>query len=192
MPRVNALERLSCRARRSQPGLKREMRRLATAPEKVFPDAVDEGDGEGLGVGLGVGEGIMFSQRCNGTLAPPISFTSVSHRAWILSKSGGPNGFSAVPGENDVTHLQIAHRPIVGCCKRVEFFCDAQRCLANFVVGTNVSDDGWINRIAKNHERVIAHFNRIGATGKRARHHDERIGRADQETKLFQRANLVA
>ena len=63
------------------------------------PDAVDEGDGEGLGVGLGVGEGIIFSQRCNGTLAPPISFTSVSHRAWILSKSGGPNGFSAVPGK---------------------------------------------------------------------------------------------
>src|SRR6267142_6480038 len=58
------------------------------------PEGVDEGDGEGLGVG----EGIMFSQRCNGTLAPPISFTSVSHRAWILSKSGGPNGFSAVPG----------------------------------------------------------------------------------------------
>ena len=28
-----------------------------------------------------------------------ISFTSVSHRAWILSKSGGPNGFSAVPGK---------------------------------------------------------------------------------------------
>ena len=37
MPWENALERLSCRARRSQPGLKREMRRLATAPEKVFP-----------------------------------------------------------------------------------------------------------------------------------------------------------
>ena len=63
------------------------------------PDAVDEGDGVGLGVGLGVGEGIVFSQRCNGTLAPPISFISVSHRAWILSKSGGPNGFSAVPGK---------------------------------------------------------------------------------------------
>ena len=61
----------------------------------VPPDAVDEGDGEGLGVG----EGIIFSQRCNGTLAPPISFTKVSQRAWILSKSGGPNGFSAVPGK---------------------------------------------------------------------------------------------
>jgi len=72
---------------------------------KGVPEGVDEGDGgpledgEGLGVGLGVGEGTMFSQRCNGTLAPPISFTSVSHRAWILSKSGGPNGFSAVPGK---------------------------------------------------------------------------------------------
>ena len=37
MPRENALGRLSCRARRSQPGLKREMRRLPTATEKVFP-----------------------------------------------------------------------------------------------------------------------------------------------------------
>ena len=36
MPLENALGRLSCRARRSQPGLKREMRRLATAKEKVF------------------------------------------------------------------------------------------------------------------------------------------------------------
>jgi len=45
------------------------------------PEAVDEGDGEGLGLGLGVGEGIIFCQRCNGTLAPPISFTSVSERA---------------------------------------------------------------------------------------------------------------
>ena len=37
MPRVNALGRLSCRERRPQPGLKREMRRLTTAKEKVFP-----------------------------------------------------------------------------------------------------------------------------------------------------------
>jgi hypothetical protein len=36
MRRVNALGRLSCWARRSQPGLKGERRRLATATEKVF------------------------------------------------------------------------------------------------------------------------------------------------------------
>ena len=34
---VNALGRLSCRARRSQPGSKREMRTSAMAQEKVFP-----------------------------------------------------------------------------------------------------------------------------------------------------------
>jgi hypothetical protein len=62
-------------------------------------DELEAGDVEGLGVGLGVGEGIIFSHRCNGTLAPPISFTSVSQRSWILSRSGGPNGFSAVPGK---------------------------------------------------------------------------------------------
>jgi hypothetical protein len=114
--------------------------------------------------------------------AARVDFVQVRRTKWLLSRSR----------ENNVTHLQIADRPIVGCCKRVEFFCYAQRRLADFVVGTNVSDDDWINRIAENHERVIAHFNRIGTPGKRARHHDERIGGADQKTKLFQRANLGA
>jgi len=120
----------------------------------------------------------LFDQR----FASGVDFVQVGRTKWLLSRSR----------ENDVTHLQIAHRPIVGCCKRVEFFCDAQRRLADFVVGTDISDDHRVNRIAENHERVIAHFNRIGATGKRAWHHDERIGRADQETELFQRANLRA
>ena len=44
------------------------------------PDGVDEEDGEGLGVGLGVGEGIIFSQRCNDTVAPPISLVRASQR----------------------------------------------------------------------------------------------------------------
>ena len=40
------------------------------------------GDSCGLDAGLGVGEGgMIFSQRCSGTLAPPISLTSVSQRA---------------------------------------------------------------------------------------------------------------
>jgi hypothetical protein len=107
----------------------------------------------------------LFYQR----FASRVDFVQVRRTKWLLSRSR----------ENDITHLQIAHRPIEGCCKRVEFFCDAQRRLADFVVGTDISDDHRINRIAENHERVIAHFNRIGATGKRARHHDERIGRAD-------------
>ena len=45
-------------------------------------DAVPPGVATGLDTGLGVGEGRMiFSQRCKGTLAPPISLTSVSQRA---------------------------------------------------------------------------------------------------------------
>lgn len=45
-------------------------------------DDVAFGDGEGVGVGLGLGEGgIIFSHLCNGTVAPPISFSSVSQRA---------------------------------------------------------------------------------------------------------------
>src|SRR4030095_9772485 len=108
-----------------------------------------------------------------------VDFVQVRRTKWLLSGSW----------ENDVTHLQVAHWTIVGGRKRVEFFCDAQRRLANLIVGSDVSDNDWINRVRKNNERVIAHFDRIRATGKRARHHDERIGRTNQETKLFQRAN---
>jgi hypothetical protein len=40
------------------------------------------GEGKGLDIGLGLGEGgMIFSQRCSGALAPPISLTSVSQRA---------------------------------------------------------------------------------------------------------------
>jgi hypothetical protein len=53
-----------------------------------FGDTLDEGDAvavgvaAGLDIGLGVGEGgMIFSQRCRGTLAPPISLTNVSQRA---------------------------------------------------------------------------------------------------------------
>ena len=66
--------------------------------EGEFVD-VGVANGEGLGVGVGVGGGeIMFSQWCSGTVAPPISSTSFWQRAWSFSRSGGPNGLSAVPG----------------------------------------------------------------------------------------------
>jgi hypothetical protein len=53
---------------------------------EAVDDTLDEGDavtlGDARGLGLGVGEGgMILSQRCNGTLAPPISLTSVSQRA---------------------------------------------------------------------------------------------------------------
>src|SRR5205085_11395450 len=70
--------------------------------EAGLPEGKGEADGVGLGVGVGVGlgnGGIIFSQRCNGTVAPPISFTSASQRARSFSRSGGPKGVSAVPGK---------------------------------------------------------------------------------------------
>ncbi|MGE5208997.1 MAG: hypothetical protein ACM3KL_06675 [Alphaproteobacteria bacterium] len=55
---------------------------VAASAALVEGNAVPFGDGEGGGVGLGVGEGgIIFSHLCSGTVAPPISFTSVSQRA---------------------------------------------------------------------------------------------------------------
>ena len=108
-------------------------------------------------------------------IATRVDFIQVGRTKWLVSRSG----------KNEVGHLEIAHWTVVRRCKRVEFFCYAQRRLANFVIRTNISHDDWINRIAEDHECVVAHFNRIRATGKCARHHDERIGRANQETEFF-------
>ena len=120
-----------------------------------------------------------FFHQC---LATRMDFVQVRRTKWLLCRSR----------EDDVTYLQIAHRPIVRVCQRVEFFCNAQRRLPNFVVGADVSDDGWINRTLENHERVIAHLYWVGAMSKRSRHHNKRIGRTDQETEFFQCVNLGA
>jgi hypothetical protein len=65
-------------------------------------EGVGEIDRVGLGVGVGVGVGVgsggtVFTQWCNGAVAPPISFTSASQRTCNFSKSGGPHDESAVP-----------------------------------------------------------------------------------------------
>ena len=120
----------------------------------------------------------LFYQR----FATRVDLVQIRRTKWLLHRSR----------ENNVTHLEIAHRPVIRGCQRVEFFCNAQRRLADFIIGANVSDENWINRITENHDRIIADFNRIRSAGKRARHHYERISRADQKTKLFQRANLRA
>lgn len=62
-------------------------------------EGVAVGLSEGVGLGVGVGVGMRLAQRYNGVLAPPSSWTSFSQRACIFSKSGGPNGVSAVPGK---------------------------------------------------------------------------------------------
>jgi len=57
-------------------GLERPNANVAAGDGEGIADPVTEGEGVGLGdgVGLGVGEGgIIFSQLCKGTLAPPIS-----------------------------------------------------------------------------------------------------------------------
>ena len=68
-------------------GLERGNAKLGDDEVVGLADALDEGDAVALGVargldpGLGVGDGgMIFSQRCRGTLAPPISLTSVSQR----------------------------------------------------------------------------------------------------------------
>lgn len=67
------------------PGLATGNANVADGKAEPAGDAVEGvplGDGEGVGVGLGVGEdGMIFCQRYNGTVAPPISLTNSSQRA---------------------------------------------------------------------------------------------------------------
>ena len=87
--------------------------------------------------------------------------------------------------ENDVGHLEIAHRPIVRRRKRVDLLGDPERSLADFIVRPNIADDGWINRISENDERIVARLNGVVSVRKCARHHDKRISRADEKAVLF-------
>ena len=88
-------------------------------------------------------------------------------------------------GKDQVSHLEIAYRAIVRRRKRVDLFCNTQRCLADFVIRPNISDEGRINRVAENDERVVTKFNRITAMHECTRHDEKRVGRADQEAILF-------
>ena len=114
----------------------------------------------------------LFDQR----FATRLNFFQIRWAKWLVSRFR----------ENDVSHFQIAHGTIVGRRKRVDLFCDAQRRLADLVVRPDVAHDGWVNRVSENDDHVVAGFNWVTAVGKCARHHDKRIGRADEEAVLFQ------
>ena len=87
--------------------------------------------------------------------------------------------------KDQVSHLEIAYRAIVRRRKRVDLFCNTQRCLADFVIRPNITDEGRINRVAENNERVVTKFNRTTAMYECPGHDEKRVSRADQEAKLF-------
>ena len=120
----------------------------------------------------------LFDQR----LATRLKFFQIRRPKWLVSRVW----------ENDVGHLEIAHRPIVGRRKRVDLFCNTKRRLPDFIVRPNVADDRWINRVSKDDERIVAGLNGVVSVRECARHHDKRISRADEEAVLFQCADFGA
>jgi hypothetical protein len=61
-----------------------------------------------------------------------------------------PNRLVCCSSKNYVRHLEIAHGSIVRCRKRIDLFRDAQRRLSGFIVWTDITDHGRINRIPEN------------------------------------------
>ena len=120
----------------------------------------------------------LFDQR----FATGLNFFKIRWAKWLVSRFR----------ENDVGHLEIAHRPIVGRRKRVDLFCDAERRLSDFIVRPDVADHGRINRIPENDKRIVARLNGVVNVRKCSRHHDKRIGRADEEAVFFQCADFGA
>src|SRR5262249_58798249 len=88
--------------------------------------------------------------------------------------------------KDQVSYLKVAYRTIVRRRKRVDFFCNTQRCFSDFVVRPDITDERRVNRVSENDERVVTGFNRTSAMRKCTRHDDKGIGRADQEAVFFQ------
>jgi len=98
MPRENALERLSCRARRSQPALKREMRTSATVKEKGFPAELTKEAAKDSESDWEWGKGQCF----------PSDATARSHRRFLLP------AFRIAPGSCSSQGDQMASQPYRG------------------------------------------------------------------------------
>src|ERR1043166_4826283 len=84
--------------------------------------------------------------------------------------------FFSGSGKDQISHLEIAYRTIVRRRKRIDLFRNAQRRLSRFIVRAYITDKSWINRVAKNDQRVVTEFNRIGGMQKCARDHNKRVG----------------
>src|SRR5206468_8777867 len=113
----------------------------------------------------------FFDER----FAARLKFFQIRRTKWLVS------GIR----KDQVSYLEIAYRAIVRRRKRVDLFCNTQRCLSDFVIRPNVTNQGRINRVSENDESVVTKFNRIAAMRKCTRYHEKGVGCADKEAKLF-------
>src|ERR1051325_2815980 len=120
----------------------------------------------------------LFDQR----FATRLKFFQIRRANWL---------FSCV-WENYVAHLEIAHRPVVRRRKGVDLLCDTKRRFSNFVIRSDIADDGWINRVSEDDERKVARLNGFMSVRKCPRHHDKRISGTDEKAVILQCADFGA
>src|SRR5206468_12755023 len=113
----------------------------------------------------------FFDER----FAARLKFFQIRRTKWLVS------GIR----KDQVSYLEIAYRAIVRRRKRVDLFCNTQRCLSDFVIRPNVTSQARINRVSDNDERVVIKFHGMAAMRRCTRYHDKGIGRSDQEAILF-------
>ena len=94
--------------------------------------------------------------------------------------------------ENKIGNFEVAHRPIIRCGECVNFFGDAQRCFAGFIIWSNIAHDCWINSVAENNDHIISNFRTISSAGESTWNNDVWIGRADQKAESLQGRDLIA
>src|SRR5688572_25912296 len=75
-----------------------------------------------------------------------------------LFEIGRPKRRLSRPGENKVSHFEIAHGPIVGRGDPTDLLGDAQGSFACLVRGADVADQGWINALPVNDQGIIAYL----------------------------------
>ena len=94
-------------------------------------------------------------------------------------------------GEDQISDLEIAHRPIVRGREDVHFLGDPQRRLSHAIVRPDVADDCGIKLIAHRNDSVIADLSGVFGVQEKTGQHDVGIGRGDEKTEAFQGIDFI-
>lgn len=105
---------------------------------------------------------------------------------------GRPEGIVGRPRKDQVGDLKVAHRTVVRRSQIVDFLGDPQRCFADFIVRSSVTDNCRIYLFPENHHRIIANPWPILGASENAWDDYVRVRCPNEVAEFFQRTDLVA
>jgi len=92
--------------------------------------------------------------------------------------------------KDQISDLEIAHRPVVGRREAVDFFCNSQGRFADLVLWPDVAHDGGQNPVARDHDRIISHSSGIFSLPENSGEHNVGISRRNQEAEVLEGIDL--